>query len=488
MPEGATPFRAVFGRQCNSFHRAIYPHIGHFAPLSLCIFVPSHDLTQFGVSMSQVHSPKIPHPEVLHKALVDSLLEGTVPPVRAAKANHSPSAPQATSIPGKGGVRLLAILAVVAFGYFASAVWISLIFSFFLFALLDPAVELAQRSLKLSRAWTSVSLIFLSLSVIGLLCWGGYGVVANLSKHVPQYEGKIRGLITEFEGKAKSFQNGTQKLLPPDPKNDDVQKVEIVDGMGGSFTHMILSGLDSVFGLLTTVLLVPLLALFLLLEKPHLKEAALHIAKSRVSVHEVGVEIRKMVKGFFLGNLLVGLFTSVAFYVLFRCIKLENSFPLAITAGFINLIPLLGAFVAAILPIAQAILQFDKVGPILLLLGFSVGVHVIVANLVIPKFVGSSINVNATAATVGLVFWGWLWGGVGLLLAIPLTAMIRISLAASKDTHAWSELLSESKEGTVSMLWLPTAFRRFSGQAGARRSPPTTAAHAPLREPTPTPN
>jgi predicted PurR-regulated permease PerM len=52
--------------------------------------------------------------------------------------------------------------------------------------------------------------------------------------------------------------------------------------------------------------------------------------------------------------------------------------------------------------------------------------HLISANLLIPKFIGSRVNIGPVAATVGMLFWSWLWGGVGLLLAVPLTALIKI--------------------------------------------------------------
>jgi predicted PurR-regulated permease PerM len=52
--------------------------------------------------------------------------------------------------------------------------------------------------------------------------------------------------------------------------------------------------------------------------------------------------------------------------------------------------------------------------------------HLIAANLLVPALVGWRVRLNALALTVSLLFWGWLWGGMGLILAIPITAVIKV--------------------------------------------------------------
>jgi predicted PurR-regulated permease PerM len=54
------------------------------------------------------------------------------------------------------------------------------------------------------------------------------------------------------------------------------------------------------------------------------------------------------------------------------------------------------------------------------------GIHVIAQNLIAPQLVGRQVRLNAVAITVALLFWGWVWGGMGLILAIPLTAALRV--------------------------------------------------------------
>ena len=54
--------------------------------------------------------------------------------------------------------------------------------------------------------------------------------------------------------------------------------------------------------------------------------------------------------------------------------------------------------------------------------------HLVAANLLVPALVGSMVRLNALALTVSLLFWGFLWGAMGLILAIPITAVIKVDL------------------------------------------------------------
>ncbi len=163
---------------------------------------------------------------------------------------------------------------------------------------------------------------------------------------------------------------------------------------------------------------------------------------------------------------MVGLATSGGFFLLFSVLGLDNRVALSIFSGFVNLVPIVGALLGAVLPLAQCVLQFDTFGLSLVVIGSSIFLHFFVANFVMPKVVGSRINVNASSATIGLIFWGWMWGAIGLLLAIPLTALIRIFLASMPSSRKWSNLISESPMGAVTRISISNR-RRNRKKTGA---------------------
>ena len=352
------------------------------------------------------------------------------------------------------GSGVLATLAMVAAIYFGSTVLIPILLAYFLFILLDPLAGWGERR-RISRKVSAPIAILVFVGITGLVGWGGYGTFATLTQQLPQYSQKIRGLVSSFQSKANTIQKGTSTFLPKSPTNEDIQKVEVVKQAGGEgWTGFLLHGLNSVFAAVTTALLVPILTLFFLLEKSYLGKRLGAALEPGVSLESIKHDITQMVRGFFLGNLVVGTITAVGFLILFSVLHLENPVALAIFSGFINLIPIIGAVLGGLLPAIQAILQFDTAGPVLIIMGSPVLLHFFVANVIMPKVVGSRINVNASAATIGLIFWGWSWGGLGLLLAIPLMALVRSFLSVKPATRAWADLIAESPSGPVTRLSL----------------------------------
>jgi predicted PurR-regulated permease PerM len=105
---------------------------------------------------------------------------------------------------------------------------------------------------------------------------------------------------------------------------------------------------------------------------------------------------------------------------------MKGAIPLGIASGLLNLLPFLGLIFSLALPFAAAILQFHTPGPYIVITLTILFLHVMSANLLIPKFIATRVSIGPVAATVGILFWGWLWGVMGLLLAVPLTAFVKL--------------------------------------------------------------
>jgi predicted PurR-regulated permease PerM len=104
----------------------------------------------------------------------------------------------------------------------------------------------------------------------------------------------------------------------------------------------------------------------------------------------------------------------------------ERRIPLGIASGLLNLVPFLGLIFSLALPLAAALLQFNTPGPFIVITLTILLLHVVSANLLIPKFIATRVSIGPVAGTVGILFWGWLWGVMGLLLAVPLTALVKM--------------------------------------------------------------
>jgi predicted PurR-regulated permease PerM len=150
------------------------------------------------------------------------------------------------------------------------------------------------------------------------------------------------------------------------------------------------------------------------------------------------------VRGFAVGNLLIGSGMAAVTVVVLLALKVQGAVILGIVSGFLNLIPFLGVILAVLVPIAAALLQFDTPGPFAVIVLTVLVLHIISANFLIPKIIGSRVSIGPVAATAGILFWGWLWGLMGILLAVPLTAFVKIVADSHPALIHISNLLAES--------------------------------------------
>jgi predicted PurR-regulated permease PerM len=95
-------------------------------------------------------------------------------------------------------------------------------------------------------------------------------------------------------------------------------------------------------------------------------------------------------------------------------------------SGLCNLIPYFGVMLSWIPPLFIGLKKFHTVGPFIFIFGALTLLHLVAANLLVPALVGWRVRLNALALTLSLLFWGWLWGPMGLILAIPITAVIKV--------------------------------------------------------------
>jgi predicted PurR-regulated permease PerM len=147
-----------------------------------------------------------------------------------------------------------------------------------------------------------------------------------------------------------------------------------------------------------------------------------HQDRVRGALDQVG----SMLRSFVAGNALVALLLMLASWGFFLLVHLQYPFLLGCVSGILNLVPYLGAVLAWIPPFVIGLAQWNSVGPYLIVASVLTVFHIIGMNVLMPAIVGRRVHLNALAVTAALLFWGWLWGAVGLILAIPITATVKV--------------------------------------------------------------
>jgi predicted PurR-regulated permease PerM len=149
-----------------------------------------------------------------------------------------------------------------------------------------------------------------------------------------------------------------------------------------------------------------------------------------------------MIRRFIAGSVALGLANAVISGVIFWRLGIPYFYFLAAISGFVTLIPYLGVFLALLPPLAAGIGILDKTG-VLTILFTVVGLHIVATNVSFPKIVGKRLQLNPLAVTLALLFWAWIWGAMGLILAVPLVAMTKIICDYVDSLHAFGAWLGD---------------------------------------------
>jgi predicted PurR-regulated permease PerM len=355
------------------------------------------------------------------------------------------------------GLLWVIVLAMaVAFAYFASSLCVTLVMSAFLAIMVDPLVTAVERW-HVPRAMSAALIVLSGLLVFAMVGYASYNRVSNSIDKIPEYTERIRELVEPLTRKIAKVQESATQLSPA-PPGKRVPQVQIKENV--SWPSYLIRGAGPVSGAVLVLAVVPFMMYFCLIRKETMYERLTISLGRKIDVPRFVVLLTGMVRGFAIGNLVIGSLMAAITVAVLYAIHLEGALILGILSGFLNLIPFIGAPLGAALPLAAALLQFRESSPLLVIAFTVIGLHIISANLLIPKIVGGRVNIGPAAATAGILFWGWLWGPIGVLLAVPLTATVKLAADAHPSLLHLSNLLAESPRPLPGWLRLSERFSR----------------------------
>jgi predicted PurR-regulated permease PerM len=152
--------------------------------------------------------------------------------------------------------------------------------------------------------------------------------------------------------------------------------------------------------------------------------------------------IGKMLQSFIVGNLLIGLLISAVSVAIFGLLHVPFFYFVGFLSGFLSLVPYLGIVLAMVPPILVGIGQLEP-SDLIVVVFCVIGLHLLALNVLYPKLLGSRLRINPLAVTIALLFWGAVWGAVGLVLAIPITGAIKIIFDHVESMKPYADWLGE---------------------------------------------
>jgi predicted PurR-regulated permease PerM len=335
--------------------------------------------------------------------------------------------------------RIIAGGIVLAFCYWAASVVMTLLLAALLAYLLDPLVEWLER-VHVSRALGSLVVLLLALAVVVGLVYMVFDRADHFAADWPKYSSVLKQAAAAVERRLEKLESRVSEITPEEQQRGRLA-VRVEEQR--PVRSLVLRGLGSLYTVLLEATFVPFLVFFMLAAKRDVWHATLQLFPSsqRTQVKQTLDQVSVVLRSYVVGNALVAVILALVSSVFFWMIDLEYPFLTGVVSGLLNLVPYLGALLAWIPPFVIGLSTWrTSAWPYLGVAGTLSFFHLIAINVLIPALVGRRVHLNALAVTVALLFWGWLWGGVGLILAIPITATAKVicdNVASCQPIGRW---------------------------------------------------
>ena len=339
------------------------------------------------------------------------------------------------SRPRHWALNVIAVGVILALVYLGQLVLVTLLGSILLAFILAPVVELLIE-LRIPRSMASFLAVVLLLAAVYGVTYVSYSHAESFLHNLPRYSQQIRDILGRFRKQAEDFQRNTE-FISSEAEDKPVVNVRTNTNWSDSLAH----GFNSVTDIVLATTFIPFLVYFMLSWRSHVRSATVMLfpMQYRHTAFVTLGQIAKMMRAFILGNLVVGLFMSVLSVAIFWVLNIPFFYFIGFISGFLSLIPFMGVLLAVVPPLAVGVGQISSADAFVII-SFLVLLHVFALNVLYPKILGKRLQLNPLALTISLLFWGWMWGGIGLVLAIPITGTMKIifdNVESMKPYAAW---------------------------------------------------
>jgi predicted PurR-regulated permease PerM len=319
---------------------------------------------------------------------------------------------------------VVAAIAVLGLIYLLKLVLVTTLIAMLLAFVLEPMVA-GLRRLHVPRAVGALIAVVLMLALFGSLTYFFYSRAVDFATTLPAYSGKLRQVLGKVRAETSKIEESTRSVMADSKGGKSPIPVEIQQSPG--LTRVVAAGSGALGDLLLAISFVPFLVFFMLTWKDHAHLATVRLfpKEHRMMAHRTVGRISTMIRSFIAGNLLVGLINAVVSTIVFWRLGIPYFYFPGVISGFVSLIPYLGIFLALLAPVAAGIGVLDKTG-LLLITVTVIGMHLLAMNVLYPKIVGKRLRLNPLAVTLSLLFWAWIWGAMGLMLAVPIVGATKI--------------------------------------------------------------
>jgi len=302
----------------------------------------------------------------------------------------------------------------------------------------SPVVGFLER-----KKWNAnLASVLVSLVLFALLVL----VVTIISK---QYYNMIEGLPMLGEKTNDLIQN----ILNWANEYLGIDREKLVAGIG-EYTGKIQSAMSgilesvwsSVSSFLSFIVMLPIFMILMLMNRAKIKKFIYQLPAKEDDLRtweKTGEAVKDVIRNYIVGLLMVVVILAVLNSIGLLILGIPFAIALGLSSAVLSIIPYLGNLLGGGLAVLVAFATKDNPVVILGVLIMIVIVQFLEGNIITPKVMGDKVNINAIVTIVALLIWGFIWGILGMILAVPMTAIIRVLLEHNKKTKSLAELMGE---------------------------------------------
>jgi predicted PurR-regulated permease PerM len=331
---------------------------------------------------------------------------------------------------------LLIVILIVYIAAHLKIVIVPLLFSLIFAVMLYPMCKKLEY-IGLSKGVAAFAAVLITTIFLGLVLWFVYVQIIRFSEQGPQFldkaselYDKVQASIADFFGVRRSSQSHLQQQLAKLANNTEVIVTSVVGFFGGFFTD---------------VTLIPLYVFFLLYFRDFFLEFFYKIIPSSdkevidLTMNQIYDVILNWMRGVLIVIVIVGVLNSIGLVIL----GIEYPFFFGFLASFLALIPYIGILIGSLLPALMALITKDSYWYAVGVVGVFWFVQILEGNFITPYIVGKNVSLNPLIAIFSLLLLGKLWGMAGLVLALPVTAIIKVVFDSVPGLKSYGFLLGE---------------------------------------------
>jgi predicted PurR-regulated permease PerM len=318
----------------------------------------------------------------------------------------------------------LFLLAVFYTLHLAQAFFLPIVLAILLDFLLSPVV----RTLRKFGLPEPLGAGIVMLGLLAVLVFGMYRLAGPASEYIalaPQSIETARNKLRSMRGSVEQVTEAAEQVERV-ASGDEAQATR-VEIKGPSLTRQLFGGTTAFLSAATVVIFLTYFLLAvgdLFLQKlvgvlPQFKDKKTAVTIARETEAQISLYLFTTT----LINLGVGVATGIAMYLL----GMPNAVLWGVVAAVLNFVPYVGAVANVVLLALAAFVTFDDPGRALLVPGAFLALNLIESNLVTPAIYGNKMKLNTVALFIGLVFWWYIWGVPGAIMAVPIMATLKIA-------------------------------------------------------------